>query len=70
LIECYLIISAILVLTMNYLTRYIISYEDSFIVLQTMILSVILLREFGEILFYIPNDINYDMNCIELHLHK
>jgi len=55
---------------MNYLTRYIISYEDSFIVLQTMILSVILLREFGEILFYIPNDINYDMNCIELHLHK
>lgn len=59
---------------MNYLTRYIISYEDSFIVLQSMILSVILLRAFGEILFYIPNDINYDinydMNCIELHLHK
>jgi hypothetical protein len=55
---------------MNYLTRYIISYEDSFIVLQSMILSVILLRAFGEILFYIPNDIYYDMNCIELHLHK
>jgi hypothetical protein len=55
---------------MNYLTRYIISYEDSFIILQSMILSVILLRAFGEILFYIPNDINYDINCIELHLHK
>jgi hypothetical protein len=69
-IECYLIISVILVITMNYLTRYIISYEDSFIVLQSMILSVILLRAFGEILFYVPNDIYYDMNCIALHLHK
>lgn len=59
-----------LVIAMNFLTRYIISYEDSFIVLQSMILSVILLRAFGEILFYIPNDIYYDMNCIELHLHK
>ena len=55
---------------MNYLTRYIISYEDSFIVLQSMILSVILLRAFGEILFYLPNDIYYDINCIALHLHK
>jgi|Laugrespbdmm15sd_2_1035082.scaffolds.fasta_scaffold26046_1 hypothetical protein len=52
------------VITMNYLTRYIISYEDSFIVLQSMIISFILLRAFGEILFYFPDNIYYDMNCI------
>jgi hypothetical protein len=40
---------------MNYFTRYIISYEDSFIVLQSIMLSIILLRAFVEILFYIPS---------------
>ena len=47
--------------------RYIISCDECFIVIQALFLSVILLRAFGEILFYIPNDIYYDMNCIQLH---
>jgi len=37
--------------------RYFISYyEDTFIVLQSLLLSILLLTAFGEILFYIPYD--------------
>lgn len=49
---------------MNYLIRYNISYDDSFIILQSIFLSIILLKAFSVILFYIPND----MNCITFHL--
>jgi hypothetical protein len=53
-IEFYTIILRI---TINYMTSYIISYEDTFIVLQSLLLSILLLTAFGEILFYIPYDI-------------
>ncbi len=46
------------------MTSYIISYEDTFIVLQSLLLSILLLTAFCEILFYIPYDmyIYYEKN--------
>ena len=37
--------------------RYLILRDDIFIIVQSLFLSIILLRAFSEILFYIPNDI-------------
>jgi hypothetical protein len=39
------------------MTIYIISYEDTFIVLQSLLLSILLLTAFCKILFYNPYDI-------------
>jgi hypothetical protein len=36
---------------------YLISRDDIFIIVQSLFLSIILLRAFSEILFYITNDI-------------
>jgi hypothetical protein len=49
--------SIILRITINYMMRYFISYEDIVIILQALFLSIILLRVFSEILLYIPYDI-------------
>ena len=57
--------SIILRITINYMTSYIISYEDTFIVFQSLLLSILLLTAFGEILFYIPNDIWYQLGCLK-----
>ena len=56
--------SIILRITINYMMRYFISYEDIFIILQALFLSIILLRAFSEILLYIPYDILwYHIDC-------
>jgi len=53
---------------MNYLTS--ISRDEYFVIIQASFLSVILLKAFCDILFYIPDDIYYDINCIALHSHN
>lgn len=71
-IECYVFCYsynlAILVITMNYLTS--ISRDEFFVIIQTSFLAIILFKAFCDILFYIPDDIYYDMNCIALHSHN